>query len=77
MNAPTENLAQLSDAMPIPAHIPPEAVYDFDMRHDPGLLADPHERVREILREAPPVFWTPRNGGRLSLIHISEPTRPY
>ncbi|RZK00317.1 MAG: cytochrome P450 [Novosphingobium sp.] len=34
------------------------------MRHDPGLLANPHERVREMLREAPPVFWTPRNGGR-------------
>jgi cytochrome P450 len=50
--------------VPVPAHIPPEAVYDFDMRHDPGLLADPHERLREILREAPPVFWTPRNGGR-------------
>jgi cytochrome P450 len=60
MNAP----AQLTPAVPVPAHIPPEAVYDFDMRHDPGLLADPHERLREILREAPPVFWTPRNGGR-------------
>lgn len=49
---------------PVPAHVPPEAVYDFDMRHDVKLLADPHERVRELLREAPPVFWTPRNGGR-------------
>ena len=61
MNAPA---AQLSPTVPVPAHIPPEAVYDFDMRHDPGLLADPHERLREILRDAPPVFWTPRNGGR-------------
>lgn len=49
---------------PVPAHVPPEAVYDFDMRHDVKLLTDPHERVRELLREAPPVFWTPRNGGR-------------
>jgi len=30
---------------------------------DPGLLRDPHERVRELLRDAPPVFWTPRNRG--------------
>ena len=48
---------------PRPAHIPEEAVYDFDMYRDPALLQDPHERVRQLLREAPPVFWTPRNGG--------------
>ncbi len=57
-------MAVLSEAVPVPAHVPPQAVYDFDMRADPGLLADPHERVRELLRDAPPVFWTPRNGGR-------------
>ena len=56
----------------IPDHVPPEAVYDFDMRHDPALLADPHERVRELLREAPPVFWTPRNGGRWIVIGHEE-----
>jgi cytochrome P450 len=33
------------------------------MFSDPGLLRDPHERVRQILAEAPPVFWTPRNLG--------------
>ncbi|MEZ5737668.1 MAG: cytochrome P450 [Novosphingobium sp.] len=55
---------ELTEAVPVPDHIPPEAVYDFDMRFDPGLLENPHERLREILREAPPVFWTPRNGGR-------------
>ena len=54
----------LTDAAPVPSHVPSEAVYDFDMRFDPKLLADPHERVRELLREAPAVFWTPRNGGR-------------
>jgi len=55
---------QLTPAVPVPDHIPPEAVYDFDMRFDPGLLADPHKRLAEVLREAGPVFWTPRNGGR-------------
>ena len=62
----------LSPAVPTPAHIPPEAVYDFDMRVDPGLLANPHERLREIIREAPPVFWTPRNGGRWIVMGYSE-----
>ncbi|HTH28667.1 MAG TPA: cytochrome P450 [Sphingobium sp.] len=39
-------------------------MFDFDMQFDAALLADPHERVRALLRDAPPVFWTPRNGGR-------------
>jgi cytochrome P450 len=30
---------------------------------DPALLTDPHERVQQILRDAAPIFWTPRNGG--------------
>lgn len=54
----------LTPAAPIPDHVSPQAVYDFDMRFDPALLANPHERVRELVRDAPPVFWTPRNGGR-------------
>jgi cytochrome P450 len=53
----------LSPLAPQPAHVPDAAVYDFDVFSDPGLLADPHERVRQILSEAPPVFWTPRNRG--------------
>lgn len=52
-----------SPAVPKPDHVPDAAVYDFDMYHDPALLRDPHERVRELLREAPPVFWTPRHRG--------------
>src|SRR4030081_3591650 len=52
-----------SPAAPKPAHIPDAAAFDFDMFRDPGLLTDPHERIRELLRIAPPVFWTPRNRG--------------
>jgi cytochrome P450 len=53
----------LSPAEPKPDHVPDGAVYDFDYFMDPKLLADPHDRIREIVRDAPPVFWTPRNGG--------------
>lgn len=62
----------LTQSVPVPDHIPPQAVYDFDMRADPALLANPHERVRELLRDAPPVFWTPRNGGRWIAIGHAE-----
>jgi cytochrome P450 len=53
----------MSPVVPQPDHVPAAAVYDFDMFRDEGLLTDPHERIREILRVAPKVFWTPRNGG--------------
>jgi cytochrome P450 len=46
-----------------PQHVPPEAVFDFDYHRDPGLFADPHERVLKLVGEAPPLFWTPHNGG--------------
>jgi cytochrome P450 len=48
---------------PKPAHVPDALVYDFDMFRDPALLADPHARVRDLVENAPPVFWTPRNRG--------------
>jgi len=56
-------VTELSPAVPKPTHVADSSVYDFDMFVDPALLQNPHERVRELLRDAPPVFWTPRNGG--------------
>lgn len=55
-----------------PGHVPEQAVFDFDMFLDASLLRDPHERVREMLRVAPPVFWTPRNGGHWMVIGHKE-----
>jgi hypothetical protein len=46
-----------------PAHIPDALIYDFDAYRDPELLRDPSQRIARMVREAPPVFWTPRNGG--------------
>jgi cytochrome P450 len=61
-------VVNLSPAVPKPAHVPDAAVYDFDMFADPAYCADPHERVLDLVRNAPPVFWTPRNGGHWMLI---------
>jgi cytochrome P450 len=55
--------AALSPPVPKPDHVLDKFVYDFDVRNDPALVADPHERVLDLHRSAPPVFWTPRNGG--------------
>src|SRR5262245_12471218 len=56
-----------SPAVPKPAHVPDALVYDFDMFHDPAYVADPHERVLDLIKNAPPIFWTPRNGGHWML----------
>jgi cytochrome P450 len=53
----------LSPAVPKPAHVPDALVYDFDLFADPRLLRDAPARILEIAREAPPIFWTPRQGG--------------
>lgn len=55
--APANQLAERPD------HIPPELVYAFDMFNDPEYLASPHEKILRLHAEAPPVFWTPYNGG--------------
>ena len=60
--------AKLAPAAKQPAHIPDALVYDFDLFKDPALNADPHARVIDLLRSAPPIFWTPRNGGHWLLL---------
>jgi cytochrome P450 len=58
----------ISEAVARPDHVPESLVYDFDMFMDPGYRTDPHGRILEMVDEAPPVFWTPRNGGHWMLI---------
>jgi cytochrome P450 len=47
----------------LPAHVPPELVYEYDNARDPRLLEDPHARMRSLILEAPPIFFSPCNGG--------------
>jgi cytochrome P450 len=46
-----------------PDHVPTGLVYDFNFNTDPELLRDPFAAADRLLAEAPPVFWTPHNGG--------------
>lgn len=65
--------AALTPAVAKPAHVPDALVCDFDIRNDPALVEDPHERVLDLLENAPPVFWTPRNGGHwVALTHAAN-----
>lgn len=56
--------AQLSPAVAKPDHVPEGLVFDFDLFADPGLTTTGYDRVLEIARTTPPVFWSPRNGGQ-------------
>ena len=53
----------MSPAVEKPDHIPDSLVYDFDFYADPEMLKDAHTRALDIAQHAPPVFWTPRQGG--------------
>lgn len=46
-----------------PDHVPAALVRDFDIFQLPGPEADPHLTLLAIQRDAPEIFWTPRNGG--------------
>jgi cytochrome P450 len=58
-----------------PAHVPESVVFDFDYFHDAGLFDDPHARIAELVRRAPPLFWTPRNGGHWIAVGYEEAFR--
>lgn len=46
-----------------PDHVPDELVFDFDYNTDPEYCSDPHARAADLATNAPPIFWTPFNGG--------------
>lgn len=62
------DVADASHVFAKPAHVPDALVYDFDYFHDPALVANPHERIAELVRNAPPIFWNPRHGGAWMLM---------
>src|SRR3979411_339743 len=52
-----------SPLSPVPDHVAAHLVYDFDYIHDPRLILEPHERMKSLIAEAPPLFYSPRYGG--------------
>jgi len=52
-----------SPKVPKPDHIPEHLVYDFDFHLDRELIENPHNHALNMVKDAPPIFWTPRQGG--------------
>ena len=51
------------DPVPVPAHVAPERVFDFDFFDPPGWQEDIQLAWKRLHDVAPDIFWTPRNGG--------------
>jgi cytochrome P450 len=53
-----------ADVAPIPAHVPANLVFDFDVYNPPGADEDFHVALKRLhAPDVPEVFWTPRQGG--------------
>lgn len=53
----------LYDRVPVPPHVPPERVVDFDYLHPPGVEEGDVYTAWQRLQQGPDVVWTPHNGG--------------
>ena len=53
-----------SGRAPIPAHVPPELVYDAGITETPAFLAAPHQYMAELHQKAPPIYYDPGSDHR-------------
>lgn len=55
-----------------PDHVPASLIFDFDFVGDKRLSTDIHHGMMSLHREAPDIFWTPRNGGHWMATRMSD-----
>lgn len=53
-------------------NIPEDVVFDFDIYGDERLTDDLHQSYEALHRDAPDVFWTPRNGGHWMITRYDD-----
>ena len=56
-------MSEMTSKVSQPAHVPDHLVFEFDYNTDADYCRDPHVRAADLARNAPPIFWTPYNGG--------------
>lgn len=56
-------MASRAIASKVPAHVPPNLFYDFDLYAPAPIDGDVQRLHTDLLRDAPDIFYTPRNGG--------------
>jgi len=53
----------MNGTLAVPAGVPPELVFDFDIYADPRVIDDVQGSYAAAIEDAPDIFYTPRNGG--------------
>lgn len=62
----------------IPPHVPAHLVVDFDLFEVTPELRDPFDKWQALLDTgAPPIFWTPRNGGHWTFLKYDDIREAY
>ena len=61
--APAGQATPMNANAPIPAHVPPERVVDFDRFQGPEVQRCPHRAVSELFARSPALFYTPGDRG--------------
>ncbi|WP_077032923.1 cytochrome P450 [Pelomonas sp. KK5] len=57
---------------PVPDHVATAQVFDFDIYRDQRFGEQLHESLARLGQAAPPLFWTPRNGGHWVLTRAED-----
>ena len=71
----TEAMTQVESSMAAkPAHVPDHLVFDFDIFHDERIKDDVQLGYMSLHRDAPDIFWTPRNGGHWMATRFDDVT---
>ncbi len=60
--------------LPVPDHVPPDLVFDFDVYTASELDQNPHRTMVELLQsnKVPPIFFSPHNGGHWVIVGADE-----
>jgi cytochrome P450 len=56
----------------IPEHVPQDIVFSYDYHGDPRVTSDVHSSLQSIQNDAPPIFYTPKNGGHWVVSRFDE-----
>ena len=70
----------METVLDVPPHVSEKNVFDFDIYGDPRLTEDLHDSYETLHRDAPDIFYTPRNGGHWVFTRfddISEVVKDY
>jgi cytochrome P450 len=62
----------VTQASTVPSHVPPDAVFNFDIYADARVTEDVQGSYAAVLEQAPDIFFTPANGGHWVIRRLAD-----